>query len=274
MINPNEIIGQGYENVEVETADGQTHSGRMVENTANRVKLLLAGPSEIVIDRSNVKAVRVTPNSAMPEGLDQMPDADFRNLIWYILAPPQDGKPLTPQRRKELIGETSAVLPGPSVQGPAAATDGESLALWAPGWQVDCPEFEGAPAKYPEAVGRRNVLMTHPIDARRPAALVRALNLPRQGPITLKFAVAAHERGDWELRVVVDGEVIHRRSVTHDAPRWKEVSVDLARYAGRRVVVRLENAATDWLWEFGYWADLRLETGEKLQARAEASGER
>jgi hypothetical protein len=36
------------------------------------------------------------------------------------------------------------------------------------------------------------------------------------------------------------------------------------------VVIRLENAATDWAWEFGYWADLRLETGDqKLQARAE-----
>ena len=206
----------------------------------------------------------------MPEGLDQMPDAEFRNLIWYILAPPQDGKPLTPQRRKELIGETSAVFPGSPGQGPAAATDGESLALWAPGWQVDCPEFEGAPAKYPEAVGRRNVLMTHPIDARRPAALVRAINLPRQGPLALKFAVAAHDRGDWELRVVIDGGVLHRQAVTHEAPRWKEVARDLTPYAGRRVVIRLENAATDWAWEFGYWSDLRLETGDqKLQARAE-----
>jgi hypothetical protein len=35
------------------------------------------------------------------------------------------------------------------------------------------------------------------------------------------------------------------------------------------VVIRLENAATDWSWEFAYWADLRLETGETLQARAE-----
>jgi len=272
VIHPNEIIGQGYENVEVETTDGQTHSGRMVENTANRVKLLLPGASEVVVDRSQVKALRVTANSAMPEGLDQMPDADFRNLIWYILAPPQDGKPLTPQRRKELIGETSAVLPVPSGQGPAAATDGESLALWAPGWQVDCPEFEGAPAKYPEAVGRRNVLMTHPIDARRPAALVRAINLPREGPLKLKFAVAAHDRGDWELRVVIDGDVVHGQAVDHEAPRWKEVSLDLTRHAGRRVVIRLENAATDWAWEFGYWADLRLETGSsdpKLQARAE-----
>jgi hypothetical protein len=255
--------------VEVETIDGQTQSGRMVENTANRVKLLMAASSEVVIDRSNVKTVRVTPNSAMPEGLDQMPDADFRNLIWYILAPPQDGKSLTPQRRKELIGETSAVLPDANNKGPAAATDGESIALWAPGWQVDCPEFEGAPAKYPEAVGRRNVLMTHPIDARRPAALVRAINLPREGKTALKFAVAAHDQGDWELRVVVEGEVIHRQPVNHQAPRWKDVSIDLTRYAGRRVVIRLENAATDWSWEFGYWADLRLETGETLQARAE-----
>ncbi len=269
VINPNEIIGQGYENVEVETIDGQTHSGRMVENTANRVKLLMAASSEVVIDRSNVKAVRVTANSAMPEGLDQMPDADFRNLIWFILAPPQDGKPLTPQRRKELIGETSAVLPDANNKGLAAATDGESIALWAPGWQVDCPEFEGAPAKYPEAVGRRNVLMTHPIDARRPAALVRAINLPREGKTALKFAVAAHDQGDWELRVVIDGEVILRQPVTHEVPRWKDVSLDLTRYAGRRVVIRLENAATDWSWEFGYWADLRLETGEPLQARAE-----
>jgi hypothetical protein len=28
----------------------------------------------------------------MPEGLEQMPDADFRNLINYILKPPQERK--------------------------------------------------------------------------------------------------------------------------------------------------------------------------------------
>jgi putative membrane-bound dehydrogenase-like protein len=260
VVNPNEIIGQGYENVEVETRDEQTFSGRMVENTDNRVKLLMAGPSETVIDKSNVKAVRVTGNSAMPEGLEQMPDADFRNLIWYILAPPQDGKPLTPERRRELLGEAagSAALRDDA----RPARDGESVALWAPGWQVDCPDFEDAPAKFPEFAGRRNVLMTHPVDARTPAAIVRAVNLPRGGRPELRFAVAAHERGDWELRVAIEGEVVHSQAVTHDGPRWRDVRIDLAPYAGRRIVVRLENAASDWAWEFGYWADLRLETGE------------
>jgi hypothetical protein len=69
--------------------------------------------------------------------------------------------------------------------------------------------------------------------------------------------------------VVVEGEVIHRQSVNHEVPRWKDVSIDLTPYAGRRVVIRLENAASDWSWEFAYWADLRLETGAPLQARAD-----
>ena len=259
VINPNEIIGAGYENVEVETKDEQTFSGRMVENTENRVKLVMAGPSEMILDRSNVKAVRVTENSAMPEGLEQMPDADFRNLLWYILAPPQDGKPLTPERRKELTGSAgeSAALESPRVR-----RDGESIALWTPGWQVECPDFEDAPSKFPEFAGRRNVLMTHPVDSKTPAAIVRAVNLPREVKSVLTFSVAAHEQGDWELRVLVEGEVLRREKVTHDGPRWRDVRVDLSSYAGRRVVVRLENAANDWKWEFGYWSDLRLESGE------------
>jgi putative heme-binding domain-containing protein len=103
VINPNEIIGAGYEQVEVETHDDQFFSGRMTENTANHVKLVVAGPSETVIDKSQVKTLTVTEFSAMPEGLEQMPDADLRNLIWYILAPPQEG-PLTPEKRAALGG--------------------------------------------------------------------------------------------------------------------------------------------------------------------------
>ena len=50
VIHPNEIIGAGYEQVEVETKDDQTLSGRMTENTATHVKLVMAGPSEAIID--------------------------------------------------------------------------------------------------------------------------------------------------------------------------------------------------------------------------------
>lgn len=257
VIHPNEIIGAGYENVEIETKDERALSGRMVENTDSIVKLVMAGPAEVVVAKSDIKSQRVTENSAMPEGLEQMPDEDFRNLIWFILAPPQDGKPLNDERRKELIGsnpdQATANVP---------ARDGESLALWTPDWQVDAPDFEGAPVKLPKFAGRRNVLMTHPYDEQRPAALVRSLVFPRDRKSTLRFAVAAHEQGDWELRVKADGELLHKQTVRHDGPRWQEVKLNLDALAGRRVVLRLENAANNWEWEFGYWADLTLETGE------------
>jgi putative membrane-bound dehydrogenase-like protein len=98
VIDPNQVIGKGYENVEVQTKDGRSLSGRMVENTELRVRLLSAGPKEEVIAKSDVASLRVSEISVMPEGLEQMPDADFRNLIMYILNPPQEANKGTPSR--------------------------------------------------------------------------------------------------------------------------------------------------------------------------------
>ena len=85
VIDPNLVVGKGYENVIIETRDGQTVSGRMVENTESRVKLLSSGPKEEVVAKSDIQAMRVSEMSVMPEGLEQMPDQDFRNLILYVL---------------------------------------------------------------------------------------------------------------------------------------------------------------------------------------------
>ncbi len=85
VIDPNQVVGKGYENVEVETKDGRTLSGRMVENTDSHVKLLSIGPKEDVIPKPEIASLKVSQLSVMPEGLEQMPDADFRNLILFIL---------------------------------------------------------------------------------------------------------------------------------------------------------------------------------------------
>ena len=45
-------------------------------------------------------------------------------------------------------------------------------------------------------------------------------------------------------------------------PRWQDVALDLSSLAGRRVVLRLENAANNWAFEFAYWSNLRIDTGE------------
>jgi putative heme-binding domain-containing protein len=92
VIDPNQIIGKGFENVEVETKDGRSVSGRLVEDTTSHVKLLSSGPKEEVVAKSDIAQTRVSELSVMPEGLEQMPDADFRNMILFILNPPQEEK--------------------------------------------------------------------------------------------------------------------------------------------------------------------------------------
>jgi putative heme-binding domain-containing protein len=90
VIDPNQIVGKGYENVQIETKDGRSLSGRLIEETGSEIKLLSAGPKEDVVAKSDIASRRVSELSVMPEGLEQMPDVDFKNLISYILHPPQD----------------------------------------------------------------------------------------------------------------------------------------------------------------------------------------
>lgn len=275
VIDPNEVIGAGYETTEVTLKDDSTVSGRVVEETDTRIKLIAAGPTENTIAKSDIKmvngkpAIRKTELSLMPEGLEQIPDKDFRDLIMFILNPPGDNRPWTPALRKELIGDDAQksadatdAIHGKGLQ----PGDGESVALWNPDWKVSCPPFEGAPRKLVEFAGRRNVLMTHPTDRNTPAALERTLEIPSGGS-ALNFFVAADEQGDWELRVIVNGQMVHKQLVDKSGERWKRVSIDLSKFANMKVALRLENCANGWSYEFGYWSEVELGTRE-LRASA------
>src|SRR6185436_19973750 len=90
VIDPNQIIGKGYENTIVETKDDRLVTGRLIEDTDDHVKLLAQGPKEEIIARKDIKKIRTEEISVMPEGLENMPEPDFRNLMWYIFNPPQD----------------------------------------------------------------------------------------------------------------------------------------------------------------------------------------
>lgn len=510
IIDPNQLIGAGYENVEVNTKDDRVVAGRMVENTDTRVKILSLGPKEEVVAKANIESIRVSEMSVMPEGLEQMPDEDFRNLIWYLFNPPQDDKailvypgekqlivkakvpgrsdyadlityaadpalrpylhpvkdpsgstvltqdkpddhpwqhgiftglhkvngidfwsekqgqqrfrrfldiaqeqdhvswrsltewvrpdggveveeeqfvkvyavtgpshytvdfdwtlrakdkPVTigkheyggfavrldfnpkhshlnskGQRDKETSdqraawcnvarefgGQTYGVVvydhpsnlghpamwrvdgqglinPSPSMQGDwtidrggsrtfryrlsvhagageaqafdtafkgysalaysqsaADSTDGESIALWNPEWKLTAPNFENTPQKLPEFAGKRNVLLTHPYGEQKPSFLERVVKIPADKRTLLTFNAAAHENGDWELRVFANDQLIKKQIIDKSGDRWKSISVDLTPYAGKEIKLRLENAANNWSWEFGYWQDVKL----------------
>ncbi len=256
VIDPNQIIGAGYENVEVTLKDDRTVSGRMIENTDSRVKILSIGPKEEVIAKSDIANLRISELSVMPEGLEQMPDDDFRNLIWFIFSPPQDKKPFSIEdERKEILKAQTSTH---------STNDGESIALWNPEWRVNGNE---ASARVPEYLGRSNVLMTHPFDESKPATIERAFDVPVDKTTTLTFAVASHDQGDWELRVFAGEKLLKKQIIGHEGLRWQRISVDLTPFAGRKVPLRLENKANDWNWEFGYWNDIKL-TASDLQQRA------
>lgn len=263
IIDPNEVVGNGYGTTEVELKDGGSVSGRIVEDTPTRLKLVASGPTEHIIARSDIALdngkpkIRTSELSLMPEGLEAIADKDFRDLIWYLLNPPGDNRAWTPALRKELLGDENAGQPGKS----AAAfppVDLESVSLWNPDWKVVAPEFEGTPRKHGEFAGRRNVLETHPFDRMRAAALERTVELPTGGKMALRFQTAAHEKGDWELRVFADDRLIYKSVVEAGRTRWAQHEVDLTAFAGKKVSLRLENAANGWAWEFGYWADLAI----------------
>ena len=257
VIDPNQIIGNGYENFTVSTKDGRTLAGRIVEDTPGRVKLLGAGGSAQVVPRDQIATLTNTKQSLMPMGFGNLPDAAFRDMMWYLLAPPEEG-PLTPEKKKLLIQgvevpETASKPKGTNWRD----IDWESVSLWNPDWKVSAPDFERTPVKLAEYHGKTNVLLMHPFpDKKTPASLERPMKVEKT---KLKFSVAADDRGDWLVKVLVNGQEAKAVTVDHEKPRWKTVEVDLAKWKGQDITVRLEAHANGWAWEFAYWHDITLE---------------
>lgn len=257
VIDPNQIIGNGYENISVSTKDGRTLAGRIVEDTPGHVKLLGAGGAAQVVPRDQIASLTNTKQSLMPMGFGNLPDPAFRDLIWYILAPPEEG-PLTAEKKKLLI--QGVELPETASQPKKTnwrAIDWESVSLWNPDWIVSAPDFERTPVKLAEYHGKTNVLLMHPFpDKKTPASFERKLKVEKT---KLKFSVAADDRGDWIVKAVVNGQVVKEMAVDHEKPRWKTVEVDLAKFAGQEVTLRLEAHASGWNMEFSYWNGITLE---------------
>lgn len=257
VIDPNQIIGNGYENITVSTKDGRTLAGRLVEDTPGHVKLLGAGGAAQVVPRDQIASLTNTKQSLMPMGFGNLPDAAFRDMMWYILAPPEEG-PLTKAKKEMLIKGVEVAEPAAKPKAPSSrAIDWESISLWNPGWKVDAPDFERTPVKLGEYYGKTNVLLLHPFpDKKTPASFEQKMKIEKT---KLRLKVAADDRGDWLLKVSVNGQVVKEAVVDHEKPRWKDITIDLAKWKGQEVTIRLEVHANGWSYEFAYWGGITLE---------------
>jgi hypothetical protein len=138
-----------------------------------------------------------------------------------------------------------------------------ALGTVAPGWTLkDCGQDMGAPALLAEFAGRKNVLITHPLDRTTPSVLSKQIEAPAGKRTTLELTVGHHPQGDWLLQVRVDGQVVKEQTVGPEtAPDgWLDVNVDLSPYAGKTALVELVNQPTGWAWEAAYWAQVAVES--------------
>jgi hypothetical protein len=106
--------------------------------------------------------------------------------------------------------------------------------------------------------GRRNVLMTHPFAEGNPCVMTRTLKLPanRKSRLVLELS----HWNDWNLVVKGNGEVLENEIIGNDPQEkdWVTVNVDLTKFAGKKLILELQNAANGWSGEQGVWGSVEI----------------
>ena len=108
----------------------------------------------------------------------------------------------------------------------------------------------------------RVAVQTHPLD-RKTACVLRhnKVQIPSDKKTRLHLRVSHHPHGDWQLRVMVNKEVVEEQlvsSATVGSDEWLDVSVDLSRFEGKKVNLEIENRANDWRNEWAYWNTIEI----------------
>lgn len=133
---------------------------------------------------------------------------------------------------------------------------------FAPGWEIANCGQEMEPGLRSEYAGKRNVLVTHPLDAQTGCVLSRKVIIPANRKTVLRIVVAHDSRGDFDLIVRADGKELLRKPVNSQTATndpWLVQEVDLSSFAGKKALkLELVNQPSGWVYEAGYWAEISL----------------
>ena len=251
VFDPSLVIGAAYQAVTVATNDGRLLTGLLAEDSKERIVLKGQGGKVETIPRDDVEAIKTSPISLMPEDLEkQLTKREIADLFAFLAL---DKPPGDPSARR---------LPG-SYAPPEPVSGLDLIEKVAPGFTT-AAVGEGGLAIL-EFAGRDRVLRTHPVSQEQPCALRRELVIPGEGKTTVSLDVAPDPQGDWRLVVKADDKILHDSIVNTASLKngWKHVESDLTPYAGKTVVLELENRANNWAWEFGYWGKVEVRTARK-----------
>ena len=192
-------------------------------------------------------------------------DANGEEVFVIPVIPPKPSKleqcwqpgPIANSRfTDEEMARITAAKPGAPLDLSAA------VKKFAPGWGVKNCGRDMNPGLRPAFRGKKNVLVTHPLNRATGCTLSRKVQVPRGKTTALRLLVSHHQRGDWRLLVKIDGKTVRTAEVskkTCKADGWLPVEVDLSPFAGKTINVELVNQPTGWSWEAGYWAEIAIE---------------
>ena len=245
VFDPSLVIGVSYQGTTVVTNEGRVISGLLAEDSPQRVVLKVQGDKQEIIARTDIDEVVPSKLSLMPEGLEkQIQPQEMRDLFAYITLdrPPEEAE------ARLLIG--SRIVPGESDKADEFPALIEQLL---PGY-LTSRSGEGGIAIL-EGYHDRPALRTHPVSRTEPTVLTTSTTLPTAAAVKLRLSVAAHEQGDWQLVVNVNGETRHQSIVKRNGRNveWRDITVDLSNLAGQPVAIELLNKANDWTNEFAFW---------------------
>jgi putative heme-binding domain-containing protein len=95
IINPNAEIREGYESSVINTENGRTLTGIVIEKDARVVVLRTSDGQRVVLSKDDIESMSVTGISLMPEGLLQgLSDQEVRDLFAYL----RSGQPLNERK--------------------------------------------------------------------------------------------------------------------------------------------------------------------------------
>ncbi len=144
----------------------------------------------------------------------------------------------------------------------AIADIDEAVEKFAPGWTVKNCADDMNPGLHEKLRGKENVLLTHPLSEETPCILVKSVTIPQGKTTTLYLVVGHHELGDWVLSVMANKDQLLETVVGADTTEdgWREIKVDLSKYAGSTIYLTLANKANGWSYEAGYWAKIAIQS--------------
>jgi len=203
---------------------------------------------------------------------EDVEDNNLPRMIWFSLEPMVPSHP-----RESLLLAVGGKMPrlqtfvARRIATKSAATGGnsatpKSTAKWQRTIQQVAPGFtvrnvgEGGVVHH-KVFRNAAAVQTHPLNRKTPSSLFREVEIPKGKKTTLTMRVSHHPHGDWQLRVIASGEtladqIIGPKSVSAD--EWKSVTVDLTKFAGRKIQLTIENRPNNWRNEWAYWNRVSL----------------